>query len=331
MKKQLLIAAVAATMTSVATADISITGDAKFEYFNTDNAGTKTNETNTEVNLGLTGKNGDTTVVANIELSNEGAADGGAATVDYEDLYMTTKVGDVSIKAGNYASSTSGILGEIEEGGRATSKITVSTNVGGATIYAGNSDLGTTAAANGKSDLNGNMFAGISMDVAGVTVQAKKNSETISSYGVAGSVSGVDFRLEQLNSDNANSDVTFGNVTTSAGGFDLGYAWIDADATGLVDETDSAIFAVEMGGITSSTETGQAQFSAKTSVAGNAVTLKTGTIEDAFAANSDMDYTQISASRALASGATATVTYTDQDASASTSKETLEIDLSVKF
>jgi len=39
MKKQLLIAAVAATMGTAAIADISITGDAKYEYTYTDTSG----------------------------------------------------------------------------------------------------------------------------------------------------------------------------------------------------------------------------------------------------------------------------------------------------
>ncbi len=321
MKKQLLIAAVAATMTSAAIADISISGDAKFEYFNKDDAGTKTNYTNTEVNLGVKGKSGDTTVVANLEFDTHGDA---STAIDVEDLYMTTKVGDVSIKAGNYTTSTSALLGEIDEGGRATDKVTLSTKVGGVKVYAGNS--GSTGA---TGVINNNMFAGIVADVAGMKVQLKKNSETVSSMGIAGSMSNVDFRLEQKNSDTANSDVTFGNVTTSINGIDLGYAWIDADAAGLVGETDSAIFAAEMG--THTTGTAQNQITAKTSLAGNAVTVKSGTIDDGIQAGTDLDYVQISASRALASGAKATVTYTDKDKSASTSTETLEIDLSVKF
>ena len=321
MKKQLIAAAVAATMTSVAMADISISGDAKFEYFNKDDAGTKTNYTNTEINLGVKGKSGDTTVVANLEFDTHGDA---STAIDVEDLYMTTKVGDVSIKAGNYTTSTSAILGEIDEGGRATDKVTLSTKVGGVKVYAGNSG---SAGATGV--INNNMFAGVVADVAGMKVQFKKNSETVNSMGIAGAMSGIDFRLEQKNSDNANEDVTFGNVTTSINSIDLGYAWIDADAAGLVSETDSAIFAVEMGG--NATGTGQNQITAKTSLAGNAVTLKSGTIDDGIQAGTDLDYVQISASRALASGAKATVTYTDKDATSTTDTETLEIDLSVKF
>ena len=75
MKKQLLIAAVAATMTSAAMADISISGDAKFEYQNVEATGntTNTNRTNTEVNLKLRGKSGDTSVVVDVASNGAGA------------------------------------------------------------------------------------------------------------------------------------------------------------------------------------------------------------------------------------------------------------------
>jgi len=324
MKKQLLIAAVAATMGTAAIADISITGNAKYEYFNKDDAGTKSNYTNTEANLIVKGQSGDTSVVANFELNGNGDDQ-----IDIEDMYMTTKVGDVTVKAGSYASSTSGILGEIDNGGRADDKVTLTTTLGGAKVYVGNSG---SAGATGS--INNNMFAGVSMDVAGMTVQAKKVDEDTDAFGIAGSFGGVDVRLEQKADTAANGDVTFGQVSTSTNGIDLSYAWIDADKAGKVTEDDSAIFAVEMataGGTAITTATGNAQLTAKTSVAGNAVTFKTGSVEKGIDASTDLDYTQISASRALASGATATVTYTDKDASASTSTETLEIDLSVKF
>jgi len=312
MKKQLLIAAVAATMGTAAIADISITGNAKYEYFNKDDAGTKSNYTNTEANLIVKGQSGDTSVVANFELNGNGDDQ-----IDIEDMYMTTKVGDVTVKAGSYASSTSGILGEIDNGGRADDKVTLTTTLGGAKVYVGNS-----GSASPTGSINNNMFAGVSMDVAGMTVQAKKVDEDTDAFGIAGSFGGVDVRLEQKADTAANGDVTFGQISTSTNGFDLSYAWIDADKANKIDENDSAIFAVENGhSDVASTDTGNKQFSAKTSVAGNAVTLKTGAVENGINATTDLDYTQISASRALASGATATVTYTDMDQTTSTSKD----------
>ena len=321
MKKQLLIAAVAATMTSAAFADVSITGDAKFEYFNTETATASTNKTNTEMNLSVKGKNGDTAVVINVEVNGHGDDQ-----IDIEDMYMTTKIGDVTVKGGDYATGTSAILGEIDNGGRANDKVTISGSNGGVSWYAGNS--GTSG---GSTQIDGNMFVGASMDVAGWKVQAKHNSATVDSFGISGEVSGVGIRLEQKNDTAANGDTTFGNVTYSTNGIDLAYAWLDSDKANQIDEDDSAIFAVENGIVTATTDTGNAQITAKTSVAGNTVTVKSGSVENGIATGTDLDYTQIAVSRPLASGATFAATYTDKDDSATTDTQILELDLSVKF
>ena len=327
MKKQLLIAAVAATMTSAAMADISISGDAKFEYQNVEATGVaiNVNQTNTEVNLKLRGKSGDTTVVMDIAANGgaAAAAAGQGGTV-VEDMYLTTKVGDVTVKAGNYATGTSSILGEIDNGSRSNNKVTLTTTLGGATVYVGNA--GSSAASTGFTTINNNMFAGVKMDVAGVTVQAKKVSDTVDAFGVSGDMSGVGFRLEQKQGTGSNTDVVFGNVTTDVNGISLGYAWIDADADTLIGEDDSSIFAVENAGSGDS----NSQFTASTSVQGNKVTLKAGTV-GFKAATLDRDYTQVTVSRPLASGATATVTYTDKDTADAEDSQTFEAELSVKF
>jgi hypothetical protein len=307
-------------MTSVAIADIAITGNAKFEYFNAQTGtAAATNTTNTEVNFTVSGKSGDTTVVANLEMNTHGAG-----TMDIEDLYMTTKLGDFSVKAGNYASGTSGILGEIDNGGRASNKVTISTTMGGVDLYIGNS----AAAGSGPTAINNNMFAGASMTIAGVKVQAKKVDEDTDAFGISGSAGGVSYRLEQKSDTAANGDVTFGQISGSTNGIDLSYAWIDADKANMIAEDDSSIFAVEAN---IATATGVTQVSAKTTIAGNTVTVKSGSVEKGISATADLDFFQVSAVRSLASGATATVTYTDKEASTTTDTETLEIDLSVKF
>ncbi len=62
MKKQLLIAAVAATMTSAAFADISLTGSMKVNYKNTDTNGSPVDTVTQEGDLVITGTNGGTKV-----------------------------------------------------------------------------------------------------------------------------------------------------------------------------------------------------------------------------------------------------------------------------
>jgi len=330
MKKQLLIAAVAATMTSVAMADISITGDAKYEYKSIEDANNSTTNTgNTEVNVSIKGTNGDTSVVVNTEFTDGSSTTAGAG-VNVEDMYMATKIGDVSLKMGDFASGTSGILGEIDNGARATNKVSASMNVAGATVGY------HTTPGSGVSD-----SVTISMPVAGYTVNVKEAPNSYTAYGISGDVSGFGIRLEQQASDTADSDVTFGNLTYSTNGIDLGYAWISADDSATtVTEDDSSIFAVEMGqasnGGQKTNAVGLKQFSAKTSVAGNTVTVKAGTLEHKGAVQ-DSDFTQVDVKRSLASGATLAATYTVADTAnvatgtAMTDTATLELDLSVKF
>jgi len=327
MKKQLLIAAVAATMTSAAIADVSITGNGKFEYFHTEKTATATDNgssdtTNTEVNLGITGKTGDTTVVANIELNTHGGDSSGA--IDVEDLYISTKIGDVSVKGGNFASGTTALGGEMDEGGRANNKISISAPVGPATVsYAASSAAGTGATAIDSDAAS----VAISMPIAGYTVQVKEQSDSYTMFGISGDVAGFGVRYESKDSDTADQDESFGYITKSVEGIDLGFAWYDADSDGINDETDSAIFAVENA---SSGDSNQ-QFSASTTVDGNKITVKAGSIGFKAAGTNDRDYTQISASRSLASGATLALTYTDKDTANTTDEQKFEADISVKF
>jgi hypothetical protein len=323
MKKQLLIAAVAATMTSAAMADIAISGNAKFEYQNVDTGTTtNTNQTNSEVNLNIRAKSGDTSVVMDIASNGATSAANGSGLV-VENQYITSKIGDVSVKAGNFTSGTSALLGEIDEGGRSNNKVHLSTTLGGMSVYMGNS--GSSTGSTGFTSIDNNMYAGVSAKVAGFTVQAKRNSATVDSFGIAGDVAGFGVRLETKSNDAASSDVTFGNITKDVNGVSLGYAWIDADQNGLIAETDSSIFAVENAGSGDS----NSQIMAKTSMAGNTVTVKSGTV--GYAAATDLDYTQVGVSRPLASGATLAFTYTNKDTSATAETKTFEADLSVKF
>ena len=344
MKKQLIASAVAATMSAVAMADISITGDAKYEYDHTEDAnGAKTNTGNTEMHINIAGKTGDTGVVAKFELDTSG--DNGAG-IDLEDMYMTTKVGDISVKAGNWASGTGALLGELEEGGRAQNKIDLRTTVGDVTFYAGNSDraaseadntgtASTTNAADGDTALNNNMYAGAVFKIAGNTIEVKKNKSTRDSFGIKGAIQGVNYRYEALDHDTS-GDASYIGLSTTVGGMTLGYDAIDTDANSLVTEDDSSAFAVSFSDAnkvaTDATE--QQQISVSTSVDGTSITFKSGEITKGLSSSKDMDYMQLQAKRKLASGATAVVTYTDRDqlnGSAVGSNENLEIELNVKF
>ena len=323
MKKTILAAAVASTVTSFAMADISITGDAKFEYKAHDTGSATSNTTNTEMHINIVGKQGDTSVVIKTEIDSHGTDGSG---LDIEDNYITTKVGDVSVKAGNYASGTSGLLGEIEECSRATNKVTLSGSLGGVGLYAGNSGAAT---GDGDTVINNNMFAGAKFKVAGQNIEVKKNSDTKDSWGIKGSVSGVDYRYE-ASDDDTDGDTSYVEVSTKLAGVTVQYAALDADAHAALEETDSTTFAQEAAN-SSGTPKKQSQVALSTAVDGTKLTLKSGTIEDGISAGVDQDYIMLSASRPLASGATLVVTYNDNDTSASASKENLEVELNVKF
>jgi len=378
MKKQLLAAAIASTVSAAALADISITGNAKYEYFSKETGtAASTDTSNTEVNLSFKGKTGDTAVVLNMEFNSSGAVDsntnqthtytttttvesltadnvsgsapGDASTMvatstttatngaassangylDIEDMYLTTKIGDVSVKAGNWVSGTRSLGGEIDVDSRSKNKVDMRTTLGGATIYAGNSGVNETA---GESTLNRNMYAGVVFNAAGNKIEIKKVSETRDAIGVNGSIAGVNYRLEQIDDDTDNKTV-FGNITTETNGISLGYAWIDADNVNTLSQDDSDIFAVEAGGSGyKTTSDGQKQITVSTNVDGNKVTVKSGTIDKGVSNSSDADYFQVGVSRKLASGATAAVIYTDKDTTtAGTSAESLEVELSVAF
>jgi len=327
MKKTILAAAVASTVTSFAMADISITGDAKFEYKAHDTGSATSNTTNTEMHINIVGKQGDTSVVIKTELDSHGT-DG--STLDIEDNYITTKVGDVSVKAGNYASGTSGLLGEIEEGSRATNKVTLGYSTSGVDFYLGNSGTGGTSTLGVDADtvIDGNMFAGAGFTVAGQRVEIKHNNATKDSWGAKGSVQGINYRYE-TSDDDTDGDTSYLELSTKIGGMTLQYAALDADATAGLEETDSSVFAQEAANSTGNA-TAQQQIALSTAIDGTNVTFKTGTIENGLSSG-DQDYFQVSASRALASGATLVVSFDDNDTSATASKETLEVELNVKF
>jgi len=107
MNKKIIAAAVAATMTSVAFADISITGAMKANYKNIDNNGTVTNQITTEADLVVTGKTGDTEVRFEINSDSEDSAPAGKDNLDIEDQWMATKVGDARIQVGTWNGSDS--------------------------------------------------------------------------------------------------------------------------------------------------------------------------------------------------------------------------------
>jgi len=314
MKKQLLIAAVAASMTSVAMADISISGSTKINYTNVDSS-TETSDTNaftTEINLGVVGSTGGTSVVVNLQTKDQ--ADG--AAFDIQDSYVTTSVGDINIKAGAWRGSHN----LLEDGDTTTSsKFEASTTVGGVTITYADAE-------------NGSESVKLAGTVAGVSVSHKMGNTAVGSVdftdtSVSGSLSGVNVAYRTKATDGANNDIESLEVSTEMSGITATYAMVDSEGTGVAISMDG--YLGDLSGVSEASG-----FGIKTVVAGNTVQIKSIDVSTAAnGAGADDSYTKFVVTRAMASGATFEATYTDKDAASGSTADskTLDLELAVKF
>ncbi len=295
MKKQLLIAAVAATMASVSMADISITGSTKANVLD--------GVPSIEADLKITGKSGDTSVVANISLDN-GVKNGTAATLEavnstkmVEDLYVTTSLMGVKAKAGAYRSGAS----ELDQTDATPSgRYNLSTTMGGITA--------TYEAKAATHDLT------LGGTVAGVSIMHKMKNNDDSETWVSGSFGGVNASWNQEHTDSGDLNDTAITVSTEMNGVTATYVAIDAESNKVA--SDGYIGKFEL--TTANTEA--SAFGLSTAVAGNTVTFKK--IEIA-----NVDSNKVIVNRVLGNGATFEATYTDND----TANDTLDFELAVKF
>ena len=332
MKKQLLIAAVAATMTSVAFADISITGGAKINYTNTDYELAATDDTNLtkhDVDFTIVGKNGGTGVT--MTVSNAEAADNGATTaLTVENVFVTSSVAGVNVKAGQWDNGDNLLRASARMSGKASFTTTIS---------------GVTATYESQNDADD--FVKLSGDVAGVAVSYKHlGTSTKAGAGeditVSGSVAGVAVSYLALNRDADNANRSVVTVSGSFGGVDMTYAQATADSAACIqgdgwmgdfenadntcDTSDSATNAMEL-------NKGQDVSAMKlsTAMAGNTVAF-TRTLVDGVTGK-DATINKFVVTRPLASGATFEATYTDLDDEGQTATDstTLDLELAVKF
>jgi len=303
MKKQLLIAAVAATMTSVAMADISISGAAQVNWTNTDTQNADSVNTVThDMDLKITGKSGNTSFVMDIEnLSATGNTDG----LKTKNAYMTTSIAGANVKIGDFYGSDS-LLGN---GTNTAGQISVDYTMSGVKAqyeYAAAGDESVT----------------LSGSVSGVSISHEMHQSGKTDTKIGGTFSGVTVAYRDVDVDNTSTgDKTSTEISTVVSGVTVTYANVDVTAG---TTTSDAFF-----GTTSMAEaTG---FGLSTSVAGNKVTFKSFDLKPAVG-NADDSVTKIIVNRALASGATLEVTYADTDAGdARADKTSLDIELAVKF
>jgi hypothetical protein len=309
MKKQLLIAAVAATMASAAIADISITGAAMAKFVSTDTAGTGTDShvNSSEMDIKITGKSGGTTIVSELNMDTTGVMVTG-------DQYIKTTIGDITLKAGDFIGGKSTLT---KRSSRAA-KISASMNVGPAKVTYENNATNTSGAVY------------ISADLGGVAA-TYKNKDGSNEVHLSGSVAGISVKYRGIDKDAANSDMSLVTVSGTAGGVALTYA--DASTDALANVNGDGFFG-DLNGSAGTSSAGAGAdvtgMSASMDMAGNAVTFKTVDIDGTSA--QDKTINSITVVRSLAAGTTLKAKYTMTDVvAANTDTDALELKLTVAF
>ena len=315
MKKQLLIAAVAATMTSVAIADISITGGMKANYKSTETAGVNANTITTETDLQVTGKTGGTTVYMELNHdSSDGLSTADNPNFNVEDVWMKTSIAGATVKVGTWNGSDSLVSRDSD---RAAGKFDVRTTVSGVTVIV-----------DGSADSNKNItFKG---DVAGVAASYKIDDLGADEYKLSTTMNGV--TVAYHNVDDLDATASTGKsslmVSGSVQGFDLSYAQADTDS-GATINSDSYFGDTTAFATTVAQGSDISGFGISTKIAGNTVSAKSITVENTA---TDTDIVKFVVTRPLAAGATLEVQYTDEDTgTTASSRETFDVELAVKF
>jgi len=326
--KKLIAAAVATSVSAIAIADVSITGSLKTNFTHTDNAAATASDSDkfsTEGNLSIKGKSGDTNVVMNFGNIDATGAGANQANVQAEDVYLTTKIGDVNVKMGDYDNGDHPL--------RASSRVVranLGMELGGFNLnYINGTGAGELAASSTEDSQAGDEVH-VSTTFGGIGVKyAKKDSADQTK--VTGSFQGVNVVYDNLGSDTANNDRTMLEVSTELSGVGIKYGQLTADSAATISG-DSWMGDYEG---TKELDIAQAQdvtaIELKTAMAGNTVAFRSIKVDGV--ASEDIDMNKIILTRPLASGATLEVTYKDIDdaGTASNTKEVFDVELAVKF
>ena len=291
MKKQLLTAAVAATMSVSALADISITGAASMTWTTTDYDAASTANTQVYANdmdITITGTSGDTTATASIDISDD--------LVSAGDVVVTTSVAGVSL--------------EMTEDAGALALEAVLPAIAGVTLTFNDSNANS----------NGSIKA--AMTIAGLDVSVTK-SATATDTSVGGDLGGITVTYTNDANDGANTDTNSIAVSGDVGGVALALTSrsADADAVGNWDADGDS-------GETSESNQGT-ELSATMDLGGNSITVTS--IEADLNGVATIYTMSIAGTRTLDSGALLTATYTTDDSVGVDNNSSLALKLSVAF
>ncbi len=211
MKKQLLIAAVAASMTSVAMADVSISG----VYSGTVSQSTGAATFAQDLDLTIVAKSGDTTVTTTVE--NLATATALSATT----MKLSTKLEGISFTAGNYKSTTGNGL---VNSPATAERVSLSTSVAGVGV----------AVTTGSGDANSSVT--LKGDVAGFGVKIQNAANSSRYISVKGNVAGVAVDVEK---SMATGGLQAVKVAGTVAGMSVSYANIDCKTAGACTESRS--------------------------------------------------------------------------------------------
>ena len=336
MKKQLLIAAVAATMATASMADISIKGSANIKMAGKDlSTNTFTTQSSSQnMDVDITGSNGATKVIAHLDIDN--AASGGGTdtstdggTINVDKLYMTTAIGSVNVKAGDWSSCV-GMVEGVQKCTTTNNSISLSTKVGGYTV----------GVSGGMSNDSANNSFSVSGKVAGLDFKIKDNENTYTNISVKGDVAvgtGTGFYVEQMSRDAADSDATLVAAHTVVNGVTLKAASYEADVTGLASNTGEirplgtslvgdyhTAHATTLVSIKDIKGVG-----ANMDIQGNNVNVVVGEYDTA--ALNGLDFADIVVTRKLAAGTTLDMSYGKIDTSATADTTNYGAIINVKF
>jgi len=324
--KKLIAAAVATSVSAMAFADLSITGSLKTNYTHKDYETTNQNDSDgfsTEGDLKIAGKSGDTSVVMNFGNIDAGSGSNGAS-VTAEDVYLTTKIGDVNVKMGDYDNGNNAYRASTR-----AQRASLSTTLGGFTVAYTNGN-GDTADSNDAQDDE----IAISTSLGGVNAKYVKK-DSADAFVVSTTVGGVNVSYTSDTPDAANKDRTVAEISTELSGVGIKLGQVKAETSATITG-DSWMGDYETSGGKEFTPLAGQDVTAvelSTSLAGNTVKFRNINVDGYASAGKDWSMNKVIVTRPLASGATLEVTYKDitDDASTQTDMEVLDIELAVSF
>ena len=338
MKKQLLIAAVAATMATASMADISIKGSANIKMAGKDlSTNTFTTQSSSQnMDVDITGSNGATKVIAHLDIDNasstggtDTSTDGG--TINVDKLYMTTAIGSVNVKAGDWSSCV-GMVEGVQKCVTTDNSISLSTKVGGYTI----------GVSGGMSDDSATNSLAISGKVAGFDVKIKESEHTYTDIAVKGDLAigtGTGFYVEHMNRDAADSDATLIAAHTVINGVTVKAASWEADTAGVTAASNTGEIRPLGTSLVGDYHTAHALtlatikdikgVGANMDIQGNNVNVVVGEYDTA--ALNGLDFADIVVTRKLAAGTTLDMSYGKIDTSATADTTNYGAIINVKF